>query len=252
LDRYSPLKTRMVKNYVYSALYSDCGAGRIRAPAQPKVPLRVKTNFISPFNPITPVQISREKYSALRRPQITSTLPRIPPHEGTFRDRHERGGGERWPRRLAGVFDADERADRPSRGLRRDRYQARRGSSRARLSRTAKPCGPGVPTLALSPGARNARFGDDGGKRARSPGRARSKPSNHRAGKAGCSRLSLWFLPRAFLFARGPRVSVDTRPSLRPLAIQRVMLLQSSGDSGRENAGARLAPGRRRIPLFDN
>jgi hypothetical protein len=40
----------------------------------------------------------------LRRPQITSTLPRIPPHEGAFRDRHERGGGERWPRRLAGVF----------------------------------------------------------------------------------------------------------------------------------------------------
>jgi hypothetical protein len=64
---------------------------------------------------------------------------------------------------------------------------------------------------------------DDGGKRARSPGRARSKPSTHRAGKAGCFRLSLWFLPRAFLFARGPRVSVDTRPSLHPLAIRRVL-----------------------------
>jgi hypothetical protein len=56
----------------------------------------------------------------LCRPQITSTLPRIPPHEGAFRDRHERGGGERWPRRLAGVFHADERADPPSRGLRWD------------------------------------------------------------------------------------------------------------------------------------
>jgi hypothetical protein len=45
---------------------------------------------------------------------------------------------------------ADERADPPSRGLRRDRYQACRGYSRARLSRTAKPCGPGAPMLALN------------------------------------------------------------------------------------------------------
>jgi hypothetical protein len=32
-----------------------------------------------------------------------------------------------------------------------------------------------------------ARLASDGGKRARSPRRARSTPSNHRAGKAGCS-----------------------------------------------------------------
>jgi hypothetical protein len=43
--------------------------------------LRLKTNFINPLNPITPVQTSRKKYSSLRRPQITSTLPHIPPHE---------------------------------------------------------------------------------------------------------------------------------------------------------------------------
>ncbi len=43
------------------------------------------------------------------------------------------------------------------------------------------------------------------------------KPSNRCAGKAGIVRLSLWFLPRALLHARGPRVSADTRPSLRPL-----------------------------------
>src|SRR3984957_17374761 len=30
-------------------------------------------------------------------------------------------------------------------------------------------------------------FTDDGGKKARSPGRARNKPQNHRAGNAGCS-----------------------------------------------------------------
>jgi hypothetical protein len=53
----------------------------VRTPSTHKIPLRLKTNFISPFNSITSVQISREKYSALCRPQITSTLPRIPPHE---------------------------------------------------------------------------------------------------------------------------------------------------------------------------
>ncbi len=55
------------------------------------------------------------------------------------------------------------------------------------------------------------------GQESRSPGRARSSRSNHRAGKAGAIRLSLWFLPRALLHARGPRVSVDARPSLLPL-----------------------------------
>jgi hypothetical protein len=99
--------------------------------------------------------------------------------------------------------------------------------SRTRLSRTAKPCGPGAPTLALSSSRRVTHLAGDGDKRARSPGRARSKSSNHRAGKAGCSRLSLWFLPRAFLFARGPRVSVDTRPSLHPLTIWRVLVFKA-------------------------
>ncbi|CCE11961.1 hypothetical protein BRAS3843_890007 [Bradyrhizobium sp. STM 3843] len=35
------------------------------------------------------------------------------------------------------------------------------------------------------------------GQERRSPGRARSSRQNHRAGKAGAIRLSLWFLPRA-------------------------------------------------------
>jgi hypothetical protein len=65
----------------------------------------------------------------LRRPQITSTLPPIPPHEGAFRDRHERGGGQRWTREIAAFcFEC----------------------GRTIASRTAKPCGPGAPTLALS------------------------------------------------------------------------------------------------------
>ena len=112
--------------------------------------LRPKPNFPSPFNPITSVQISRQKYSALRFPQITRTLSRIPPHEeGRFAivTNVEAGCGGRDGSQAS---HADERADPPSRESRRDRYQARCTGSRARLSRTAKPCGPGAPTLALS------------------------------------------------------------------------------------------------------
>src|SRR6266404_9507676 len=53
-----------------------------------------------------------------------------------------------------------------------------------RLQRTAKSCGPDAPTLASSSrmasrsyrAQTSCRSADDGGKRARSPGRARSKP----------------------------------------------------------------------------
>jgi hypothetical protein len=95
----------------------------VRTPSTHKIPLRLKTNFISPFNPITSVQISREKYSALCRPQITSTLPRIPPHEeGRFAivTNVEAGSGGRDGSQ---AFHADERADPSSRGLRWDWYQ---------------------------------------------------------------------------------------------------------------------------------
>jgi hypothetical protein len=47
------------------------------------------------------------------------------------------------------------------------------------------------------PFAANSR--SDGGKTNSSPGRARHKPSNHCAGKAGMSRLHLWSFPCAFL-----------------------------------------------------
>ena len=38
------------------------------------------------------------------------------------------------------------------------------------------------------------------------PGESTYKPSNHRAGNAGMSRLNLWFLPPAFFSAGGPWV----------------------------------------------
>jgi hypothetical protein len=70
------------------------------------------------------------------------------PARGALRGRHER-----WVRDAVDVDGAvDER----------------------RLMRTAKSCGPDAPTLASS--SRKATFAGDGGKKARSPGRARRKP----------------------------------------------------------------------------
>ena len=49
------------------------------------------------------------------------------------------------------------------------------------------------------PGSQNRQFAGDGGKRNSSPGRARHKPSNHCAGKAGCSPLDLYARVRTSL-----------------------------------------------------
>ena len=49
------------------------------------------------------------------------------------------------------------------------------------------------------PGSQDRQFADDGGKRNSSPGRARHKPSNHCAGKAGCSPLDLYARVRTSL-----------------------------------------------------
>ena len=65
-----------------------------------------------------------------------------------------------------------------------------------RRRRTVKSCGPGAATLASIPACLCGP--GNGGKRGRSPGRARSKPSNHCAGKAGMSWLYL-SNPCAFL-----------------------------------------------------
>src|SRR6266581_7229948 len=72
-------------------------------------------------------------------------------------------------------------------------------SGREMLLRTAKSCGPDAPTLASSSrscvgptGLRQNISADDGGKRARSPGRARRKPLKPlRAGMPGVAVYSL-------------------------------------------------------------
>src|ERR1700688_4145392 len=87
------------------------------------------------------------------------------------------------------------------------------------LMRTAKSCGPDAPTLASSFAGFVPR--DDGGKRARSPGRARNKPLNHCAGKAGCSGEPVVTNARAFYNTRAAAGATGTRLSLRPLIFWR-------------------------------
>ena len=68
----------------------------------------------------------------------------------------------------------------------RDAVDADSAFDEWRVMRTAKSCGPDTPTLVSS--LRKATFADDGGKQARSPGRARSKPLKPlRAGMPGDS-----------------------------------------------------------------
>ena len=80
-------------------------------------------------------------------------------------------------------------------------------AGRAALLRTAKACGSGTRGWCqigggfreAQPGSQDRQFADDGGKRNSSPGRACHKPSNHCAGKAGCSPLDLYARVRTSL-----------------------------------------------------
>jgi len=86
---------------------------------------------------------------------------------------------------------------------------------RATLIRTAKVCGPGLPTL--RPSSRDDDLAGDGSKKARFPGRARYKPLKPSRRECRMIRLDLWVLPPATFFAGGPWVAASTRHSLRPL-----------------------------------
>jgi hypothetical protein len=79
---------------------------------------------------------------------------------------------------------------------------------------------------------------NDGGYQARTPGRARHKPVNHRAGNAGVAPVHLWSYPCAF-YCTGPTGAIGTRHSLRPPIFRRGNIMHHSGISCRENANAR-------------
>ena len=72
----------------------------------------------------------------------------------------------------------------------------------------------------IQPGSIGRQSGSDGGKRNSSPGRARHKPSNHCAGKAGCSPLDLYARVRTSLCILHTRPRVQRAPGL-PCALSR-------------------------------
>ena len=76
----------------------------------------------------------------------------------------------------------------------------------------------------------------------RSPGRARHKPSNHCAGKAGCLASPVCRCAAVLAHAShsGPRVPAGTRPSLRPRRFRGRQRPQSSGGIRRENGKPRV------------
>jgi len=108
------------------------------------------------------------------------------------------------------------------------------------LLRTAKACGSGTRGWCqigggfreAQPGSQNRQFADDGGKRNSSPGRARHKPSNHCAGKAGCSPLDLYARVRTSLCPLHTRPRVQRAPGL-PCALS-----FWRGQAARHNSGA--------------
>jgi hypothetical protein len=110
---------------------------------------------------------------------------------------------------------------------------------RAAFVRTAKPCGPGASTLALSSWIRST---DDGGKRARSPRRARRKPLKPSRRECRLIAVYLWLLtPVRFLLHRRPRVQ---RASGIPCAlfVSRGWFLQQLGRIRAARTRCRVSP----------
>ena len=91
---------------------------------------------------------------------------------------------------------------------------------RARVTRTAKSCGPDAAVLASSCVVAHRSFGSSAismrrrWQKSRSPGRARSKPYSHCAGKAGVFPLNLYARVRLCLRTLHTRPRVQRAPGL--------------------------------------
>jgi hypothetical protein len=119
-----------------------------------------------------------------------------------------------------------------------------------RMLRTEKSCGPDAPTLASSlrrrapaqPGQTRRQFADDGGKQARSPGRARRKPLKPLRREGRVSRRTLGDYARVLHlnFAREAAGASGIRLSLRPLLSEGQKFGQTSDAWRRENEEACL------------
>ncbi len=125
-----------------------------------------------------------------------------------------------------------------------------RHADERRMLRTEKSCGPDAPTLASSlrrrvpaqPGQTCRQSASDGGKQARSPGRARRKPLKPLRREGRVSRRTLGDYARVLHlnFAREAAGASGTRLSLRPLLSEGQKFGQTSDAWRRENAGACL------------
>jgi hypothetical protein len=189
--------------------------------------------FGNTFKMICPVQPCRQKDSGFDLTRLTSRTAAVPTRqEGRIARRHERGmgcGGR-------GSVGAQVCSQGGFRWL-----------------RTAKPCGPDTrcwcqavggdidPTgsvSAIKPAATATR-------RIRSPGRARHKPSNHRAGNAGLPPLNLYARVRFFAHSCTRDRGCSAHPAFpAPSLLGGRMLTQNSGKPCRENANS--------YPLFEN
>jgi hypothetical protein len=106
-----------------------------------------------------------------------------PPHEGRFAVVTDVGSGMRWTRVIWAQLRKTTRAPR-----------------------TVKSCGPGLPTLRSSSQGRFSRaLASDGGKKARSPRRARISRKTIAQGRPDVSAYTCGPSPCTF-YARGPRV----------------------------------------------
>ena len=181
-----------------------------------------------------PVHPSREKYTASRLTQITTTTPAIPrSQEGRIAIVTDVGCGERWPRRRGRAT-----------GFRRAGFMpvSESRARRTRWRRTAKPCGSGTrcwcqagggnvdPTgfrQSFNPPAMEA-------KGIRLQGERGISRQTIAQGMPECSSCTCMLVCVFFaLIAHETAGAASTRHSLRPLLDGR-MILQSSGMAPRE------------------
>ncbi len=142
----------------------------------------------------------------------------------------------------------------PARGAARDRHgrwerdAMDAAASGAIIARTSDVAADGEVVWSWRPdaGAKFAktlpRLASDGGKRARSPRRARRKPLKPLRRECRLFPVNLWLLTRVLFYAHAAAGASDTWHSLRPLFSLRVVCLNTSGKSCRENADSCLPP----------
>jgi hypothetical protein len=153
--------------------------------------LRQNRKFLRLFKLILAVQFVREKYSTLREPKSVASLYLSRPARGAYRDRHGRWAWDAMDAAVSGAVDA-------------------RTNDAATYGEVAWSWRPDA-------GAKSRRahvLRADGGKRARSPRRARISRKTVAQGRPDDPPVPV-VLPRAFCCTR-TMGAVDTRPSLRP------------------------------------